>query len=202
MDLHKEANLSLGNHIKIFSARELKRYNLSKDHSVFGPIHHLPMYILESIGLATIELANHIMATSDISPYHSFPPRPLQPTADQAPQPKPKRVKSLTIKKTPANIVIKGESASKKRKAKTAESSPQVQQSPSKAHDSPVNVVDHSFNEPSESGNVFRRKKLKLIPSHGQIQTKANAGVSQKTPVVVQVPADSPKRTQSYHSVQ
>lgn len=71
-DLHKDDQLKMGNHTNLFTARDLKRYNLSKDQSVFDPIRRLPMYIFESIRLTSIEVAGHIMATSDISPYQSI----------------------------------------------------------------------------------------------------------------------------------
>ena len=80
VDHHKDANLKLGNDTNLFSARDLKRYNPSKDQSIFGPILRLPMYILESIGLTNIEVADHILAISDIARYHSSPARPIQPT--------------------------------------------------------------------------------------------------------------------------
>lgn len=165
VDLHKDANVRLGKDINLFSARDLKRNNPSKDKFIFSFIFRLPMYIFESIGLTTIEVADHILATSDIAPYQSSPQTPLLPTKHQAPQPKPKRVKSLESKKTPTNIVIKGADASKKRKTKTVKSTPQVQQTLSKAHDSPVNVIDDSLNEQSDFRDIFRRKKLKLTPS-------------------------------------
>lgn len=89
VDLHKEANLSMGNATNLFSARDLKRYNPSKDQNNFGPICRLPMYILKSIGLTTVEVPDHIMAMSHIAPYHSSLPIPSQLTAVQDPQPKP-----------------------------------------------------------------------------------------------------------------
>lgn len=70
----------MGNDTNLFSAHDLKRYNPSKDQSIFSLIRRLPMYILESIGLTTIEL-DHIMAMIDIAPYHSSPLRPNHPTA-------------------------------------------------------------------------------------------------------------------------
>ena len=81
-----------------------------------------------------------------IDPYHSSPPHPSQsilvPTKTQGPfstvtpisssvprteeqssQPKPKRVKKVvSSKKSPHNIVQKGETSSKKRKSRTIES--------------------------------------------------------------------------------
>lgn len=49
VDLHKDSKLSMGNDNNLFSAHDLKRYNPSKDQSIFGPICRLPMYVLESI---------------------------------------------------------------------------------------------------------------------------------------------------------
>lgn len=43
-------------------------------------------------------------------------------------------------------------------------------------------------------------EKVKAYPSYGQMQTKENVGVSQKTFTAVRVPADSPERTQSCYS--
>lgn len=70
-DLQKDAKLSLGKDTNLFSSRDLKRYIASKDQTMFGPLRRLPMHIVESIGLATIEVADHIQATSDIDSYHS-----------------------------------------------------------------------------------------------------------------------------------
>lgn len=49
VDLHKDANLSMGDDTNLFSARDLKWYNPSKDQFVFGHIRCVPMYIVESI---------------------------------------------------------------------------------------------------------------------------------------------------------
>ena len=84
------------------------------------------------------------------------------------------------------------------RKRKVQPVDPQAQQSPSKAYDPLVNVLDDTHSKPSEFGDVFRRKKLKLTPSHGEMQTKENVGVSRKTPAVVRVIADSPARTPTH----
>ena len=67
------------------------------------------------------------------------------------------------------NVVKMGVVPLKKRKAKTTESNPKAQLSISKAHDSSVNVMDGTQYEPLESTNIFRRKKLKLTPSHSHI---------------------------------
>lgn len=64
------------------------------------------------------------------------------------------------------NIVQNGVFPSKKQKTKTADSSSMAHQSPSKAIDPSVNVTNYSHPEPSASGDVFRRKKLKLTPIH------------------------------------
>ena len=118
LDLHKQAMLDMGDDSSLFVTRDLKRYIASKDQSMFGPLRRLPGHILESIGLNTLEVTNHIEATDGIDPYHSSPPHPNQsaPTATQVPptidtpkQPKTKRVKSLAvIKKHPVNIMKKG----------------------------------------------------------------------------------------------
>lgn len=75
LDLHKDAKLDMGNDTNLFSTRDLKSYTASKDQIVFGPLRRLPMYILESIGLTNLEVTDHIVATSGISPYHSSPPK-------------------------------------------------------------------------------------------------------------------------------
>ena len=90
IDLHKDAKLSLGNDTNLFSCRDFKRYNPSKDQSLFGPVKRLPIYILESIGLSNLQLADHIVDTSGIAPYRSTPPIPPQLTEIQVPHPKPK----------------------------------------------------------------------------------------------------------------
>ena len=80
-DIHMEAMLSMGNNTNLFSICDLKRYIASKDQTMLGPIRRLPMYILELVKLTTVEVADHIQATSDITLYHSSPPRPSHPTA-------------------------------------------------------------------------------------------------------------------------
>lgn len=75
-DLHKEAKLDMGNDTNLFSTLNLKRYTTSIDQTVLGPLRCFPMYILESTGLTNPEVADHIVATSGIPPYHSSPPRP------------------------------------------------------------------------------------------------------------------------------
>lgn len=82
-DLHKEANMNMGNDTNLFSTHNLKRYTASKDQTIFGPICRLHMYILESIGLINIEVADHIMVVSDIALYHSSLPSTSQPTTSQ-----------------------------------------------------------------------------------------------------------------------
>ena len=72
----------------------------------------------------------------------------------------------MAIKPTPLNVVSKGVGASKKKKSTTTESTHCVQLSPPKALDPPVNVIDNSLNEPSDSEDIFRRKKLNLNPTH------------------------------------
>lgn len=174
MDLHKDSNISLVNNTYLFYARDLKRYNPFKDQTIFDPIHRLPMYILESIGLTNLEVVDHIMATSVLVSYYSSPPRPLQPTEVQDLQPKPKRFKSLAIKRTPENVVAKSAGDQQKRKTTPTVSTPQDQTSPSKANDPPVNVIKDSLNEPLESGDVFRRKNLNT-PSQSQKQKMTDA---------------------------
>lgn len=68
VDLHKDANFSLGNDTNLFSARDLKRYIPSKYQSIFSPIRHISSHILQSVGLTTLLVANHIVDTSSISP--------------------------------------------------------------------------------------------------------------------------------------
>lgn len=126
------------------------------------------MHTLESIGLSDLQLDDHIEATSGIAPYRSTPFRPPQLTEVQAPHPKPNRVKYMVVKKTPSNVLTNGVGAFKKRKFS----------SPTKKLDQPVNIVDRSLIEPSELGDVFRRKKLKLTHPHGQKCHKENVGVS------------------------
>lgn len=91
----------------------------------------------------------------------------------------------MVVKQTPANVASKGACASKKRKAIPAKSTPQVQLSPSMAHNLLVEVIDDILNEPLDFGDIFRRNKLKLTLIHGQKRNKADAGVSLKTPASV-----------------
>lgn len=145
----------MGNDTDLFFDRNLERYNFSKDQTIFGPIPRLPMYILESIGVTTVEVANHIMSTSDIALYHSSPPRLSQLTAVHDPQskgspstvtpnkpPNSKRVKSIVVsRKTLVKIVTNRVAPLRKIKVKTTDHTPTVASS-SPTHGIPVNIPD------------------------------------------------------------
>lgn len=75
LDLHNDAMLDMGDDTKLFATRDLKRYTPSKNQTIFGPLRRLPRYILDSITLITLNIGNHIMATSGIEPDHCSPPR-------------------------------------------------------------------------------------------------------------------------------
>lgn len=76
VDLHKNANLILGNDTNLFSTRDLKRYIPSKYKSIFGPTRCLPSHILQTIGITTLSVVDHTVDTSSSSPYRSTPPNP------------------------------------------------------------------------------------------------------------------------------
>ena len=77
-DLHADARLSMGNDISLFITKDLKKYNPSKDQSLFGPIRRLPVHILSTLGLETPDVSDHIEATEGIDPYLPTPPLPTQ----------------------------------------------------------------------------------------------------------------------------
>lgn len=68
VDLHKDANLNLGNDTNLFSARDIKRYTASKDQTIFGPTRRLPIYILQSVRLSTLLVADQIVDMSGTAP--------------------------------------------------------------------------------------------------------------------------------------
>lgn len=154
----------MGANMNLFVTRNLKRYTLSKDQSIFGPLIKLPEHILKSIGLETREVTNHFETTDDVDPFHSSPLHPSQPilatTATQGPkrstptittyfshtkaqssQPFSKRLKQLvSSKKAPRSNPKKGETSSKKHKSRNIESSDEAPVSPSNSQDDPTTV--------------------------------------------------------------
>ena len=137
----------MGDDINFFVTRDLKRYTLSKDQSTFGPLRRLHAHILNTIGLETQEVTDHLEATDGIDPYHSSPPHPSQPilatTTTQGPsrstptsittiphsepqstQKKSTRLKQIvSSKKAPCFKHKKRGCSSMKRKSRTIESS-------------------------------------------------------------------------------
>lgn len=71
IDLQKDAQLKVGYNTNLFSYRDLKRFNPSKDQSLFGHIRLLLMHILESIRLTDFQVDDHIEATSGLAPYRN-----------------------------------------------------------------------------------------------------------------------------------
>ena len=199
----------MGDDSTLFITDELKMYTPSKDQSIFGPLRRLSGHILESIGLNSCEVTDHIKATDGIDPYHTSPPHHSQavvvPSKTQGPsitilptlnlvpygeeqssQPKPKRRKQIVCsKKAPRNIVRNGENPSKKRKSRVVESSDETPPSPSESHDIRVNVKEGADHD---SNDLFRRKKLKLTHSHRKMCDQTHIAVSRKTLIVLGAP--------------
>ena len=89
-DLHAAANISLGVDINFFVYRELKKYSLHKDQSVFCQIRQLRLDILNEVGLMTQLVSDHMEATNDVPPYRSTLPSPPPKTIDAVTSPKRK----------------------------------------------------------------------------------------------------------------
>lgn len=201
-DLHKEAKVSMGDDTSLFITRDLKRYTPSKDQTIFGPLRHLPFYILESLGLSDTAVADHIVATSGLEPYHSTPPQPrpavVPPTETHGPSPSAVRISS------PAPLITQTETTStppkakrvkilSKKKSKKHSSRVVIQETAvadkckptvSPEHHIPIND-ETSF---QDSNDLFRRKKLKLTPSQSQMRIQTNTEISQQIPIVLVAP--------------
>lgn len=199
VDLHKEVGFSLGEEINCFSCRDLKKYSLPKDQSIFGSIRQLPMHILDIIGQINFAVTNHIEDTNDIAPYCYTPPSPIHKTTGLVFEPKLKRLKTTSKRKTLTKSASKGVGGSKKRK--TIIEHPKVTKDPIMTED-PIQIeelVNMNEKEDVEATYVFedlfRKKKLKLHTPLSQKRPTLHIGDSQKSPVAIRFIVESPSRT-------
>lgn len=134
--------------------------------------------------LTDTKVTDHIEAMKYIQPYSSTPPSPLAQSERYVPEPKSKKIKTFTKKKSTRKMIMKKSIREPKGTEETQHiEEPIINEEP--LHTAKLILTeehrDTAEQIPSESLNIFRKRKMKLPPHLSQKQAKLDTEISQKT---------------------